>query len=285
MKAKVKILNSGFYSSVQDKGRLGYAKYGVPFSGAMDQGAFGFANALLNNNENDACIEWVYRPPKIQFSEATIISLCGAEADWFLNNESVAGDRQIKVENGDVLSGSFCKNKIYGYVGIKYGFNVRMVLESRSFFNPVTSGSALQNGDVIGYKKVEGFGEKNASIVPGFRNAISNSLEVFAGPEFENLSLEQRNLLLHNKFTISGSANRMAIRLEEPLINDLGSMITSPVLPGTVQLTPSGTLIILMRDCQTTGGYPRVLQLSSTSINRIAQKRKGEQIGFELTSF
>ena len=74
----------------------------------------------------------------------------------------------------------------------------------------------------------------------------------------------------------------MAIQLKEVLTNKLSPIITGPVLPGTVQLTPSGKLIVLMRDCQTTGGYPRVLQLSEVGINSIAQKVVGDMLRFEL---
>ena len=74
----------------------------------------------------------------------------------------------------------------------------------------------------------------------------------------------------------------MAYQLNELFKNELDAIITSPVLPGTVQLTPSGKLIILMRDCQTTGGYPRVLQLSLSAINCLAQKYTGQSITFRM---
>ena len=74
----------------------------------------------------------------------------------------------------------------------------------------------------------------------------------------------------------------MAYQLQESLENSLEPILTSGVLPGTVQLTPSGKLIILMRDCQTTGGYPRVLQLKESAINILAQKYTGQQIRFKL---
>ena len=77
----------------------------------------------------------------------------------------------------------------------------------------------------------------------------------------------------------------MGIRLNEPIKNDLPSMLTSAVLPGTVQLTPSGKLIILMQDAQVTGGYPRVLQLMERSISRLAQKLSDEEVKFELKNF
>ena len=74
----------------------------------------------------------------------------------------------------------------------------------------------------------------------------------------------------------------MAYQLEEPIKNNLKPIITSLVLPGTVQLTPAGNLIILMRDCQTTGGYPRVLQLTEHAINILSQKYVGKKVQFKL---
>src|SRR5690606_9695498 len=96
------------------------------------------------------------------------------------------------------------------------------------------------------------------------------------GPEFERLS-EQQMIALKQEFTI-GVNDRMGYRLKELIPNQMESMLSSPILPGTVQLTPSGKLIILMRDCQTTGGYPRVLRLNEDDINILAQERSGEVI-------
>jgi allophanate hydrolase subunit 2 len=74
----------------------------------------------------------------------------------------------------------------------------------------------------------------------------------------------------------------MAVQLKDLIVNELVSIITSPVIPGTVQLTPNGTLIILMRDCQTTGGYPRILQLEEKSINSVSQLKKNSKLNFKL---
>jgi allophanate hydrolase subunit 2 len=73
----------------------------------------------------------------------------------------------------------------------------------------------------------------------------------------------------------------MAFQLEESFDNELSSIMTSPVIPGTVQLTPDGKLIILMKDAQTTGGYPRVLQLTKEAISKLAQKRQQQNIQFQ----
>ena len=77
----------------------------------------------------------------------------------------------------------------------------------------------------------------------------------------------------------------MAYQLEGVFYNELDPILTSLVLPGTVQLTPAGNLIILMRDCQTTGGYPRILQLEESSIDTLAQKYMGQKIKFQLITY
>ena len=73
----------------------------------------------------------------------------------------------------------------------------------------------------------------------------------------------------------------MGYQIKETVPNNLESTLSTVVLPGTVQLTPLGKMIILMRDCQTTGGYPRILQIAEASINHLAQKRQFEQISYQ----
>ena len=111
---------------------------------------------------------------------------------------------------------------------------------------------------------------------------IQNELIVTKGPEYSMLNSNQKNFIISHDFTVSNNYNRMAVQLTDLLENNLDSIITSAVLPGTVQLTPNGTLIILMRDCQTTGGYPRILQLEERAINSVAQLKKDSKLSFNL---
>ena len=110
----------------------------------------------------------------------------------------------------------------------------------------------------------------------------TTEIDVFKGPEFELFTAKELEKLLSNVHTISNKSNRMGYRMEETMVLHNKSMITSPVLPGTVQLTPSGQLIILMKDAQTTGGYPRVFQLTEKSIAIMAQKKAGDIININL---
>ena len=101
-------------------------------------------------------------------------------------------------------------------------------------------------------------------------------------PEFDRLSEKQKQQIENGEFKVSKNNNRMAYQLEPMVENDLEPILSAPVLPGTVQLTPNGNLIVLTRDCQTTGGYPRVLQLMESAINMLAQKTTGNTLKFRL---
>ncbi|PKV51997.1 biotin-dependent carboxylase-like uncharacterized protein [Aquimarina sp. MAR_2010_214] len=285
MIADVEIVKPGLFTTIQDEGRFGFSKYGVPKSGAMDQVAFGFANLILGNAKNDACIEWTIQPPVLKFSEATTIVLTGGETDAFLNDQKIEMYREIKVLKNDILKLNSCKKGMYGYVGIKNGFLSKEVLRSRSFYKSITPQFRLGKNDKIPYQSSANYKGHFSTISPPLFLENSNALEVYKGPEFDMLNEEQKSKVLESIFTISNTINRMAIQLEEKISNTLPSIITSPVLPGTIQLTPSGNLIVLMRDCQTTGGYPRILQLTETAINHIAQKRMKEKCAFKLIEF
>ncbi|WP_299189506.1 biotin-dependent carboxyltransferase family protein [uncultured Aquimarina sp.] len=282
MKGKVELLSSGVYTTIQDGGRFGYSKYGVPKSGAMDLRSFFLANAILNNEENSAVLEWTLVPPILKFHQNTIVSITGAICDPCLNDVPCKMNSQIKIEKDDVLKFKNVRNGVYGYVGIFLGFLSEFVLNSRSQYNQITKFLRLFKNDMIAYNSVSRFSTSNSLISNTVFWDELDSLSVYKGPEFDMLSETQKDILLNHDFTISDIRNRMAISLEESLENDLSSMLSSPVLPGTVQLTPSGRLIVLMRDCQTTGGYPRILQLTKESINVIAQKRTGDTIGFDM---
>ena len=107
-------------------------------------------------------------------------------------------------------------------------------------------------------------------------------LDVYKGPEYKLLKDTQLAQLFYREFTVANENNRMAYQLNELIEGNKVSMLTSATLPGTIQLTPAGKLIILMKDGQTTGGYPRILQLSDMAMSILAQKRSGDHISFKL---
>lgn len=277
----LKVLKSGLFTSVQDIGRYGYLNKGVPVAGYMDGFSAKKVNQLLDNDIRAAVLEITMTGPTLIFEEETYISMGGALLSVTLNNEPINNYEVIKVKKGDILSYGKLEKGFRNYLAVKGGFKAPLVLGSRSFFSSVTKKNHLADGSELKYDACSLFEPKISKIiVDSFLD--EKELKVTKGPEFESLSDKQLEMLFGKKFSISNENNRMAYKLEEKIEGLKTSMITSATLPGTVQLTPSGKLIILMKDGQTTGGYPRILQLSDRAISVLAQKKYGDEVQFKL---
>ena len=282
----IKVLYPGLYTSIQDVGRFGYRNIGVPVSGVMDSISAGIANALLNNKRNDAVLEITMTGPKLEFKTSTDIVISGAEMSAKINNDIILNNKVYSAKSGDVLSFGLLIKGLRCYLAVSGGFQTEIVLKSKSFYNGITRQTFFKKDDIIPIKNmVVEKTQTKGSIITKEHFFETTIIDVFRGPEFNLFSSIDQQKLLINKFTVSNDNNRMGYRLKEELIKHSISIITSPVLPGTVQVMPSGKLIILMKDAQTTGGYPRVFQLTEKSIAILAQKKAGDKINFRLISY
>ncbi len=279
----IKVLASNFGATIQDLGRTGFGSIGVPTSGTMDRYSSQLANLLLNNDKNAAVLEITFGGCKLLFETECTICITGADFSAKVDDKSIALNTVQHLKKNAILS--FGK-RIYGtrtYIAVKKGFQTEIILGSRSLYKGITSENVIRRGmylPVHSNQLVVNRTFTSVKVNPLHFN--SEIIECHKGPEFEFLSETQKKALLSTYFTISSNNNRMGYQLEELIKNDLASMLTSAVLQGTIQLTPSGKLIVLMRDCQVTGGYPRVLQLTENAINRLAQKTTGSNIQFVI---
>jgi len=276
----LKVLQTGLYTSIQDLGRTGYRKYGVPVSGVMDAYSANQANLVLNNSLDCAVLECTQNGPKLLFTQATQIAICGADMKPQINEKRVDLNKPLAIQANDVLHFGKLQYGARIYIAVKHGFKTGLVLKSRSYYKPITVQQTIVKDQVIEYETFYNKTAPSHSLI-SINEAHFNSpfLEIYPGPEFDLLTKMQVNNLFDKAFHI-GINNRMAYQLEEPLVNSLPAILTSSVLPGTVQLTPSGKLIVLMRDAQITGGYPRILQLTEQAINQLAQKKLKDQVFF-----
>ncbi|QLG46831.1 5-oxoprolinase subunit C family protein [Costertonia aggregata] len=277
----LKVLKSGFYTTVQDTGRFLNRNKGVPVSGAMDEISVFKANTLLENGVNDAVLEITMTGPTLLFEEETYIVLAGAEMSATLNNLPIQNYKVYQIDVGDILSYGKLEKGFRAYLAIKGGFKTGTVLGSLSYFKPISKENRIKDGDLIPFESNKIFEPKISEIkVDCFLD--DTILEVYKAPEFAFLNDKQLEMLFAKNFTVAKENNRMAYQMEETLPEHKIGILTSATLPGTVQLTPSGKIIVLMKDGQTTGGYPRILQLSDKAIAILAQKREGNMVSFKL---
>lgn len=276
----IKVIKPGLYSTIQDLGRKGKQSYGIPCSGSMDSFSSDLANKILNNSINSAVLEITMVGPVLEFINETFICITGANLSPLLNNKIIKMNNPIYVKPNDVLSFGVLKSGLRSYIAILGGFKTEKVFGSRSLFKNLTKAVKLAKNDVLNFNEDIIF--KSSKINLHKILNIDNEIKAYKGPEFDMLDSNQKDFVLSNKFMISNNYNRMAIQLSDLLFNNLDPIITSIVMPGTVQLTPAGKMIILMKDCQTTGGYPRILQVDEKSINSLAQLKKDSHLRFSL---
>ena len=278
----LKVISSGVLSSIQDQGRFGFRHYGVPVAGVMDKTSANLANLLLNNSFSDALMEITLTGPNLEFAAPTRIAICGADMSACLNGSILHLNTAIEIETGDTLNFGRLNYGARTYIAVQGGFQTDVEMASRSFFKGVSDEFRIEKGDLLNYSVLKNINHESHTTVKVDKGHFSvKALAVSEGPEFALLTETQTKKLFSTEFSISKDNDRMAYQLEEPLENDLQPILTSAVLPGTVQLTPAGKLIVLMRDCQTTGGYPRILQLSEAAVNQLSQKKQGDVIQFE----
>ncbi len=277
----LKLLKSGFFTTLQDLGRFGYRNKGVPVSGVMDAETVSKINMLLANISNAPVMEITMTGPTAIFEADTFIVLGGAEMSVTLNNKPIYNYKVYQVYKGDILSYGRLEKGFRNYLAIKDGFSSEKILGSSSLYFPLTKNSCLKENDSIRYEKHPAFEPKISELkVDSFLN--ERVLHIHKGPEFQILNDKQLEQLFIKTFTVAKENNRMAYQLHEMIEGHCFSMLTSATMPGTIQFTPAGKLIILMKDGQTTGGYPRIFQLSDKAINILAQKKYGDNISFKL---
>ena len=274
----IKVISKGLYTTIQDKGRFGYRNIGVPSSGYMDSESAETANLIINNPKDNPLIEVTLIGPTLEFKKSAVICITGGEFSPTLNDIKISSYSAIEVNKGDILKinnssiGSRC------YISIQGTIISHTILGSKSFYHQITNSNIIEDGDIFLFKKnIRTLEQKYTHK----KFELNKTINVFRGPEFKCLSKESINTLFNEEFSI-GINNRMAYNLLEKIQDGVNSIISSGVIPGTVQLTPSGNIIILHRDSQTTGGYPRILQLNEKSLNDLAQLRTGDNIRFKF---
>jgi len=240
------------------------------------------ANAIVGNTSECAVLELTMVGPKLMFECATAITVTGANMSPKINGVLISNFVLINVCRGDVLSFAASTIGFRSYLAVSGGFKTEIVMGSRSMYKNVTSNHCVNLGDILKINATKRPIVSHAYIK--YDNTYINESEILItrGPEFDFLNSAQLSVLFQKEFTISEKNNRMAYQIKELVVNQFKEIITSFVLPGTIQLTPSGQLIILMRDAQVTGGYPRVFQLTEPSINVISQKMTNHKIRFKL---
>jgi len=292
----LKIIKAGVLDTIQDHGRFGYQSSGINPGGAMDPFSARLANCLIGKQMDAPAIEIHFPAPTIVFEEATIICITGADFDPLINQDSIPNNHPVAVNTNTILEFKKVRSGARCYISILQGLILQKWLNSYSTNLKVEAGGyegrALESGDVLQYGREEticNYLQSSAYRVLPFKAELysgspTNCVEVIKGSEWDWLTAESQHLFTTKPFAISKLADRMGYRLQGEVleVRKQKQLISSAVSFGTLQLLPTGQLIVLMADHQTTGGYPRVGHMISAHLPRLAQMKPHDAIRFEF---
>ena len=278
---KLEFIQPGLYSSLQDQGRNIGRNWGIPEGGAMDRLSAKHANLIFNNALDAPVLEITQMGPTFLCHTDGQLAVAGAKIPIFKNKENLENPSLIDFQKGDILKFGNATEGVRSYLSIKNGFKTDLLFNSVSPIAGVSSDMRFKKGDLLYFESSTSISITNARI----RKPLlfqEPTIRTIPGPEHHLLSADQKEILKNTSFKILPNATRMAYPLtpKNDSLKHTFSLLTSPVVPGVVQLTPAGQLIVLMRDAQTTGGYPRVLVVTEAGLNQLGQLGGGKEISF-----
>jgi len=289
----LRVLRPGLLTTVQDLGRHGHQNVGLCPGGAMDPVSLALANALVGNPAGEAALEITVIGPELEFIDTGLVALCGAEfTGEFPKNRPVLMKAGTRLNVGRAARGA------RAYLAVAGGIAVDPVLGSRSTFLPGAfggfKGRALLRGDELAFRDPQAFSryeslkeKKNATVrwsAPPFTLADREPilLHVIEGQHFGSFDATAQRAFLDTVWRVTPDSNRMGFRLGGPAVVRASAeeILSGPTCLGSVQVPANGAPIALMADHQTTGGYPRIAEIVSADVPRLAQLGPGGTLHF-----
>jgi antagonist of KipI len=297
------ILRAGPLTTVQDLGRNGFRGIGVGTSGALDCFAARVANLLAGNYEAAALIEVTLGMFRIRFNDARVLAWCGGGFEVRIGGEQIPAGHAFSVVAGDELAFDRPNPGSRAWLAISGGIDLSLILGSRSTdlranFGGM-EGRSLRAGDELPLgaipARATAFSRALASSRIGHWSAPANwaitvashpVLRVVRGIDWNRFEEGAQTALFGESFAVTAEADRMGVRLDGPELNrsEAGDLISEAVTPGTVQIPPNGKPILLLGDCQTIGGYPKIAHVITADLPIAAQLRPGDQLRFSEVS-
>lgn len=294
------ILEPGLSTTVQDQGRIGYYRFGIPQGGSMDQYSAALGNRLVGNTPAEAVLECTYIGPKIVMTENAVIAVTGAPVDVFVNDVQVLQFERLNVAAGDELRFGVIKGGTKYFIAVHGGIDVPEVLGSRSTY-PIgaiggVEGRALAAGDLVPVgTAIENGLPLVQSIEAHDRPVFSKEVRVrvMLGLYDHNLSENGLDSLLNSEWTLTPVADRMGLRYNGPGVEwkerkqpfgagqDPSNIVDAGYAVGSIQI-PGGTQpIILHRDAVSGGGYAMVATVISADMDVVARCAPGTKTHFD----
>lgn len=288
--AHVEVVDPGFRTTLQDLGRRGYQRFGVPVSGALDAVAMRAANLVVGNAPDTAVLEIaLVGPVFIVAADGVRVAAAGGDIGLEIDGRgTVPGLCTATLSRGERLRVVAPRDTAVGYLAIAGGLAVPRVLGSLSTTLRAGlggfDGRALRQGDRLPLVlAAPPGGPERAGSAVTLDLARPQRLRVLMGEPGVEFAAEAEALFLSGSYVVTQAADRMGLRLSGPRLEPQrpGEGLSEGPAPGAIQVPGDGQPILLLADRQTTGGYPRIAHVIAADLDAAGRLRPGDVIGFE----
>ena len=284
------VLDGGPQTTVQDLGRPGYLRYGIPPSGPVDLASFLLANRLVGNPDTAAALECALIGPRLEMRGEAVLAVTGADMPVTVNGREIPRWTAAHVRAGDVVKLDPSPRGARAYVAFSGGIDVPRRLGSRATYLRGAlggfQGRPLKKGDLVNLGRPTtapaqvGSRRVKPEMVPTFPDEVE--VRVILGPQADRFTPEGLARFLGEPYEVTPQSDRMGARLQGPAIaHARGHDIVSDGIPlGGIQVVGDGQPIVLLVDRQSTGGYTKVAAVCSFDVGKVGQAKPRQRLRF-----
>jgi biotin-dependent carboxylase-like uncharacterized protein len=275
----IRIDATGLRATVQDRGRFGHLREGVPPSGPADPEAFAAAQVLVGNDSDAAAIEIVGNAFTFRCEDRRLVAVTGRDVA-LRGRDLVPGWAAAFARPGETFTVLCGERSRFAYLAVSGGIATEPILGSRSAYLPAGLGRALRAGEVLplGMSRVDVERAGRLAVSPDYD---TGQIRAITGPHAQRFTDEADSLFFSSEFRVEPASDRMGTRLTGPRIAAReGEILTAGVVAGAVQVPSGGAPIVLLAEHQATGGYPVIATVITADLGLVAQRLPGERLGF-----
>ncbi len=286
----LRCIDPGPLATIQDRGRLGWQRFGVSVAGAMDPVGLAVANLLVGNGPDAAAIEvTLYGGTWEAAAQSIRVAIAGATFNPTIDGQPVALHRAHTLKRGQKLALGAASDAARGYLAVAGGFDAKPVLGSASTHLRSRlggfDGGPIRAGQDLALVLADAPAGPDLALDPALLPPTPSRFRVILGPQDDAFTKEGIGTLFTGHYAITAEADRMGMRLLGPSIAHAGgyNIISDGIAPGSIQVPGAGQPIVLFADRQTTGGYPKIATVISADLGFLARCRPGTIVRFEKT--
>lgn len=278
----LEVISPGMGITVQDGGRIGSRRFGVPMGGAMDDHAARAANILVDNPADAPVLEMLMQGQQFRVRQQCWLAVAGADAGGVV---PVWHARRFSV--GDEVMFPANRSGVWTYLAVAGGFDSPRHFGSHStslragIGHEIRPGALLNRSEDRRLNMPNSIGSRGASWDEQRNYLEPPVLRVWPGPQWDAFDAAAREAFFETEWGISSQSDRVGYRLKgDPVAPPAGELVSEPVRIGSIQVTSSGQPIVTLRDGPTVGGYPKLGMIDPRDISWLVQCRPGQKVRF-----